>query len=90
MPESKTKLPPTATLRGVGYNLLEREGTIIFTESTPVWSQGTSIRFWRADGMPLWYMSLHGDRTEIPASHIVEAYRLIVEAYGDGYGRNTI
>lgn len=87
---TETRLPKSAALHGCLYNISEREGTIIFAEAYPVWSQQSIMRFWREDDSPAWYMSLHGDRARVSANHVTAAYAMVVGAYGDGYGRTEI
>lgn len=78
------KLPREVTLCGCGYTVTEREGSIIFTEAYPVWSQQTILRFQREINEGGWYLTLHGDTSKAYVPHIVQAHRMIAEAYGDG------
>ena len=86
---TESKLPSETTIGGRRYSIREREGTIIFTEANPIYGRQTIFRFWREDSAPAWRMSIHGAGGIWP-SHITEAYRMIIEAYGDGYGRRGL
>ena len=84
------KLPETVTLRAVEYRVVEREGSVVFTEAWPVWGQGSRLRFQREVDGGGWYLSLHGDSDRVYVPHAVDAYRLVVEAYGDGFGSHVV
>lgn len=79
-------LPPAVVLGAIEFRVSEHEGSILFTETWPVCGQGTRLRFQREVDGGSWYLSLHGDSPRVSMSRAIDAYRLIVEAYGDGYG----
>lgn len=89
-PERAGRLPATVTLRAIEYSVAEREGSVIFTETMPVWGQGTRLHFFREIDGGGWCLTSHGDSDKLFMPHVVEAYRMIVGAYGDGAGRKSL
>jgi hypothetical protein len=81
------KLPNKVILAGIGYLVSEHEGLIIFSEDGGFYGTWTRISFSRPDKYSLWQVELQDNWNRVPASHIVEAYQIVMQYRGDDFGR---
>lgn len=76
------RLPKSVNLRGTTYRVQESEGLIVFSEEEPVW--GCQARFTFERRLMVWFVDIQSTGG-ITANTIVEADRLVSEAYGENF-----
>ena len=79
------RLPKSVLLGCILHRIQEHEGLISFCEEGGIFGIHTQITFERdGDGM-CWYLSLSATFGKVMVSHIIQAYKLVCEAYGDNF-----
>jgi len=81
------ELPKFTVICSIGYRVQECEGLISFCEDGGVWGVHSQFAFHRADnGKGCWYLEMNCTFGHIMASHIVEAYKFVIQHRGDDWG----